>query len=173
MNLYQLTNNFLEVDRLISEYLENGEQELAENLVKANEIIAKEIENKSTGFLYMFRNMDSQIEAIDGEIKRLQDLKKTVKNKEDRLKNMLKDNMETLGTKNIETDLGKISIRKNPGSLVIDDMDLVPATYKEEVVTTTVKVDTNLVKKLIKSGVEIEGCRLEVETSLTIPKAKK
>ena len=52
-------------------------------------------------------------------------------------------------------------------------MDLVPATYKEEVVTTTVKIDTNLVKKLIKSGVEIEGCHLEVGTSLTIPKAKK
>ena len=173
MNLYQLTNNFIEVDRLISEYLENGEQELAENLVKANEIIAQEIENKSTGFLYMFRNMDSQMEAIDGEIKRLQDLKKSVKSKSDRLKNMLKDSMEAIGTKNIETNLGKISIRKNPGSLVIDDIDLVPATYKEEIVTRTVRVDTNLVKKLIKSGVDIEGCRLEVGTSLTIPKAKK
>lgn len=173
MNLYQLTNNFIEIDRLISEYLENGEEELAENLVKANEIIAQEIENKSTGFLYMFRNMDSQIEAIDGEIKRLQDLKKSVKNKEDRLKNMLKDSMEAMGTKKIETDLGKILIRNNPGSLIIDDIDLVPATYKEEIVTTTVKVDTNLVKKLIKSGVEIEGCHLEVGTSLTIPKSKK
>lgn len=173
MNLYQLTNNFIEVDRLISEYLENGEQELAGNLVKANEIIAQEIGNKSTGFLYIFRNMDSQIEAIDGEIKRLQDLKKTVKNKKDRLQEMLKSSMEAIGTKSIETNLGKISIRNNPGSLVIDDMDLVPATYKEEIVTTTVKVDTNLVKKLIKSGVEIEGCRLEAGTSLTIPKAKK
>lgn len=172
-NLYELTNNFVEVDRLISEYLENGEEELAENLVKANQIIAQEIENKSVGFLYMFRNMDSQIDIIDGEIKRLQDLKKSVKNKEDRLKTMLKDSMELLGTTKIETDLGKISIRKNPGSLVVDDMDLVPATYKEEVVTTTVKIDTNLVKKLIKSGVEIEGCHLEVGTSLTIPKAKK
>lgn len=172
-NLYELTNNFIEVDRLISEYLENGEEELAENLVKANQIIAKEIENKSVGFIYMFRNMDSQIDAIDTEIKRLQDLKKSVKNKEDRLKTILKDSMEAMGTKKIDTDLGKISIRNNPGSLIVDDIDLVPTTYKTEVVTTTVKVDTNLVKKLIKSGVEIEGCHLEAGTSLTIPKVKK
>lgn len=172
-NLYELTNNFIEVDRLISEYLENGEEELAENLVKANQIIVKEIENKSVGFIYMFRNMDSQIDAIDAEIKRLQDLKKSVKNKEDRLKTILKDSMEAMGTKKIDTDLGKISIRNNPGSLIVDDIDLVPTTYKTEVVTTTVKVDTNLVKKLIKNGVEIEGCHLEAGTSLTIPKVKK
>ena len=39
MNLYELTSNFIEVDRLISDYLENGEEDLAENLVKANKII--------------------------------------------------------------------------------------------------------------------------------------
>ena len=47
MNLYELTSNFIEVDRLISDYLENGEEDLAENLVKANKIIADEIKNKS------------------------------------------------------------------------------------------------------------------------------
>ena len=70
-NLYELTNNFIEVDRLISEYLENGEEELAENLVKANQIIAKEIENQSVGFKYMFRNMDSQIDAKTFQIESL------------------------------------------------------------------------------------------------------
>ena len=66
-NLYELTNNFVEVDRLISEYLENGEEELAENLVKANQIIRNEIQNKSVGFIHVFRNIDSQIDVIDGE----------------------------------------------------------------------------------------------------------
>ena len=58
-SLYQLTSNFLEVDNLIEEYLQAGEEDLADNLVKANQIIAKEIENKSVGFIYVFRNMDS------------------------------------------------------------------------------------------------------------------
>lgn len=172
-SLYQLTSNFLEVDNLIEEYLQAGEEDLADNLVKANQIIAKEIENKSVGFIYVFRNMDSQVNAIDAEIKRLQELKKQVKAKDDRLKTMLKNSMEALGATKIETDLGKISIRNNPGSLKIDDMDLIPNIYKEEVVTTTVKVDSNLIKKQIKAGIDIEGCHIEAGTSLIVPKAKK
>ena len=81
MNLYQLTENFLEVDRLIDEYTEAGQEDLANNLVEANKIIAQEIQSKSEGFVYMFRNIDSQIDAIDGEIKRLQELKKQKQNK--------------------------------------------------------------------------------------------
>ena len=172
-SLYQLTNNFVEVDNLIDEYLEAGQEDLADNLVKANQIIAKEIENKSTGFIYIFRNMDSQIDVIDAEIKRLQDLKKQVKAKEDRLKTMLKDCMEAIGTTKIETDLGKISIRKSPGSLVIDDETLIPKLYKQEIVTVETKIDKAALKKNIKAGMEIEGCHIEVGTSLTIPKAKK
>ena len=86
---------------------------------------------------------------------------------------MLKDNMEALGVKKMETDLGNFTIRNNPGSLVIDDLESVPDTYKETVVTETVKVDKNTIKKLIKGGTDIEGCHLEVGTSLTIPKTKK
>ena len=67
-SLYQLTSNFLEVDNLIEEYLQAGEEDLADNLVKANQIIAKEIENKSVGFIYVFRNMDSQVYAIDAKL---------------------------------------------------------------------------------------------------------
>lgn len=173
MNLYELTSNFIEVDRLISDYLENGEEDLAENLVKANKIIADEIKNKSNGFVYVFRNIDSQIESIDSEIKRLQELKRQKQNKAENLKKMLKDNMEALGVKKMETDLGNFTIRNNPGSLVIDDLESVPDTYKETVVTETVKVDKNTIKKLIKGGTDIEGCHLEAGTSLTIPKTKK
>lgn len=172
-SLYNLTSNFIEVDNLIDEYLQAGEEDLAANLVKANEIIVKEIGNKSTGFIHIFRNIDSKVDAIDSEIKRLQDLKKQTKKKEENLKEILKNCMETLGTKKLETDLGNISIRNTAGSLVVDDMDLIPKLYKEEVVTTTVKVDSNLIKKQIKAGIEIEGCHIEGGTSLAIPKPKK
>lgn len=173
MNLYELTSNFIEVDRLISDYLENGEEDLAENLAKANQIIAEEIKNKSNGFVYVFRNIDSQIESIDGEIKRLQELKKQKKNKAENLKRMLKDNMEALGVKKMETDLGNFTIRNNPGSLVIDNLENIPNIYKETVITETVKVDKDAIKKLIKDGSEVEGCHLEIGTSLMIPKTQK
>lgn len=170
-NLYELTSNFVEVDRLIDEYLEAGEENLANNLVEANKIIAQEIQNKSEGFVYIFRNIDSQIESIDVEIKRLQELKKQKKNKYENLKKMLKDNMEVLGVKKMETNLGNFTVRNNQGSLIVDDETLVPASYKEEVVT--VKIDKNAIKNAIKEGLEIEGCHVEISTSLIIPKGKK
>lgn len=171
MNLYQLTSNFVEIDRLISEYLENGEEDLAENLVKANEIIAEEIKNKSNGFVYVFRNVDSQIESIDAEIKRLQELKKQKQSKYESLKKMLKDNMELIGTKKLETDLGNISIRNNPGKVNITNETLIPDTYKE--IIETVKVDKKAILKDVKAGMEIDGVAIEYGTSLTVPKTKK
>ncbi|MGM9535035.1 MAG: siphovirus Gp157 family protein [Intestinibacter sp.] len=171
MNLYQLTENFLEVDRLIDEYMEAGQEDLANNLVEANKIIAQEIQNKSNGFVYMFRNIDSQIDAIDGEIKRLQELKKQKQNKYEYLKKSLKDNMEALGVKKLETDLGNFTVRNNPGSLVIDNETIIPDEYKE--VVQTVKIDKKAIKECIKQGNAIEGCHVEISTSLMIPKAKK
>ena len=172
-SLYKLTSNFIEVDNLIEEYLEAGQDDLAENLVKANEIIVREIQNKSVGFIHMFRNIDSKVDAIDGEIKRLQELKKQTKKKEENLKEILKSCMETLGTKKLETDLGNITIRNNPGSLVIDNEELIPKLYKQEIVTVETKIDKAALKKNIKAGIDIEGCHLEVGTSLSIPKTKK
>lgn len=171
MNLYQLTENFLEVDRLIDEYIEAGQEDLANNLVEANKIIAQEIQNKSNGFVYMFRNIDSQIEAIDGEIKRLQELKKQKQNKYEYLKKSLKDNMEALGVKKLETDLGNISIRNNPGKVNVVDERLIPDTYKE--IVETVKVDKKAILKDIKAGMAVGGVAIEYGTSLTVPKAKK
>lgn len=171
MNLYQLTENFLEVDRLIDEYMEAGQEDLANNLVEANKIIAQEIQRKSEGFVYMFRNIDSQIEAIDGEIKRLQELKKQKQNKYEYLKKSLKDNMEALGVKKLETDLGNIGIRNNPGKVNVVDERLIPDTYKE--VVETVKVDKKAILKDIKAGMAVGGVAIEYGTSLTVPKAKK
>ena len=45
--------------------------------------------------------------------------------------------------------------------------------YKQEIVTVETKIDKAALKKNIKAGMEIEGCHIEVGTSLTIPKAKK
>lgn len=172
-SLYQLTSNFMEVDNLIEQYLEGGEEDLAQNLIQANQIIIKEIGNKSTGFIHIFRNIDSKVDAIDLEIKRLQELKKQTKKKKDNLEDILKNCMDQLGTKKLETDLGNITIRKNPGSLIIDNQELIPKLYKEEIVTAETKIDKAALKKHIKEGMEIEGCHVEISTSLVVPKPKK
>ncbi|MCX4252498.1 siphovirus Gp157 family protein, partial [Clostridioides difficile] len=97
--------------------------------------------------------------------------KRVKKNTLDRLKSNIKDCMELLDTKKVETFLGNISIRKSAGSLVIEDEEKIPAIYKT--VEQVVKVDKNTIKDFIKKGHEVEGCRIEYSTTLTTPKVKK
>ncbi|CZS03396.1 siphovirus Gp157 family protein [Clostridioides difficile] len=165
--LYELTTDLLEIEEGLTETTGNE----AEKLEEIKEIIKQEIQNKNTRIVSVIINIDSDINSIDSEIKRLQELKRVKKNTIDRLKSNIKDCMELLGTKKVETILGNISIRKSAGSLVIEDEEKIPAIYKT--VEQVVKVDKNTIKDFIKKGHEVEGCRIEYSTTLTIPKAKK
>ncbi|MBH7473395.1 siphovirus Gp157 family protein, partial [Clostridioides difficile] len=138
--LYELTTDLLEIEEGLTETTGNE----AEKLEEIKEIIKQEIQNKNTRIVSVILNIDSDINSIDSEIKRLQELKKVKKNTLDRLKSNIKDCMELLGTKKVETVLGNISIRKSAGSLVIEDEEKIPAIYKT--VEQVVKVDKNTIK---------------------------
>ncbi|HBG5256261.1 TPA: siphovirus Gp157 family protein, partial [Clostridioides difficile] len=137
--LYELTTDLLEIEEGLTETTGNE----AEKLEEIKEIIKQEIQNKNTRIVSVILNIDSDINSIDSEIKRLQELKKVKKNTLDRLKSNIKDCMELLGTKKVETVLGNISIRKSAGSLVIEDEEKIPAIYKT--VEQVVKVDKNTI----------------------------
>ncbi|WP_114212711.1 siphovirus Gp157 family protein, partial [Clostridioides difficile] len=138
--LYELTTDLLEIEEGLTEITGNE----AEKLEEIKEIIKQEIQNKNTRIVSVIINIDSDINSIDSEIKRLQELKRVKKNTIDRLKSNIKDCMELLGTKKVETILGNISIRKSAGSLVIEDEEKIPAIYKT--VEQVVKVDKNTIK---------------------------
>ncbi|WP_254057684.1 siphovirus Gp157 family protein [Clostridioides difficile] len=142
--LYELTTDLLEIEEGLTEITGNE----AEKLEEIKEIIKQEIQNKNTRIVSVIINIDSDINSIDSEIKRLQELKRVKKNTLDRLKSNIKDCMELLGTKKVETILGNISIRKSAGSLVIEDEEKIPAIYKT--VEQVVKVDKNSIKDFIK-----------------------
>ncbi|MCE0838032.1 siphovirus Gp157 family protein, partial [Clostridioides difficile] len=137
--LYELTTDLLEIEEGLTETTGNE----AEKLEEIKEIIKQEIQNKNTRIVSVILNIDSDINSIDSEIKRLQELKRVKKNTLDRLKSNIKDCMELLGTKKVETVLGNISIRKSAGSLVIEDEEKIPAIYKT--VEQVVKVDKNTI----------------------------
>ncbi|EQJ40955.1 siphovirus Gp157 family protein, partial [Clostridioides difficile] len=124
--LYELTTDLLEIEEGLTETTGNE----AEKLEEIKEIIKQEIQNKNTRIVSVILNIDSDINSIDSEIKRLQELKRAKKNTLDKLKSNIKDCMELLETKKVETILGNISIRKSAGSLVIEDEEKIPAIYK-------------------------------------------
>lgn len=104
---------------------------------------------------------------MKNEEKRIAENRKVLENKLDRFKTYVKENMQRLEIQKLESELGTLSIAKNPASVEILDESLIPDDYKKEKVTIT--VDKTAIKNDLKAGKNIQGVRLvEDKTTLKI-----
>ena len=157
MNLYELSSDLIALNDI----------ESVEDLETIREIIKQEIQNKSTGIVAVVRNLESNIAAIDIEIKRLQELKRLKQNNITRLKEYTKECMNIQGIKKLETSLGNISIRKTPASVKILDETKIPLEYLN--VKQVTSIDKKTLLDDLKDGLILEGiAELSQGTSLTI-----
>ena len=157
ISLYEMTNDLIELmDTEINE-------EVKAEIIEA---IKLQIETKAENIIAVIRNYESRIEAIKTEEKRLNEYRKSQENQLNRLKEYTTTCMEMLDHKKLDTNLGRISLRKKPSSLNIVDEDLIPSEYKE--IIQTIKIDKAQIKKDLKDK-KIEGVELvEGENSLQI-----
>lgn len=148
LSLYNITNKFAELmdkaqdgDLTEEEYNELGEE------------LAIELQNKSANIIGYIKNSESLLDAIKTEEKRLADMRKMGEAKLDKFKCYVKENMAKLDLKEIPTELGKLSISKNPMSVEIENEDEIPSEFKQEIVT--IKIDKTAIKKHFKETGEI------------------
>ena len=145
LKLYEITNGFMDLNEK-EELSEEERQEIGMQLADA-------LQRKSNNIIAYYQDQNTLLNAIDEEIKRLQEYKKITKNKIDRYKEYVKSNMDLLGLEKISTDLGVISIAKSPISVEILDEQQIPDEYKE--VVTTIKVDKKKIADNFKETGEI------------------
>ena len=145
LKLYGITNGFMELNEK-EDLTEEERQEMGMQLVDA-------LQTKSNNIIAYYQDQNTLLNAIDEEIKRLQEYKKITKNKIDRYKEYVKTNMDLLGIEKIQTALGVISIAKSPISVEILDEQQIPDEYKE--VVTTIKVDKKKIADNFKETGEI------------------
>lgn len=163
LSLYNITNKFVE----IMDKAQEGEL-TEEEYNQLGEELALELQNKGSGIIGYTQNEEALIDAVDFQIKRLQEFKKAKQNNLDKFKQYVKDNMERLGITKLETELGVLSIAKNPMSVEVENEDEVPSEFKLEVVTT--KIDKTAIKNHFKeTGEIVAGTRIiDNKTSLRI-----
>lgn len=163
LSLYNITDRFVEIMDKVQEGEITEEQynELGQELAIA-------LQNKSIGIIGYVQNEEALIDAVDVQIKRLQDLKKQKTNNLDKFKQYVKENMEKLGITKLETEIGKMSIAKNPLSIEIENEDEIPSEFKQEVMT--VKIDKTAIKNYFKeTGEIVPGTRIiSDKTSLRV-----
>ena len=77
----------------------------------------------------MLRNLGADEDALDAEIKRLQDKKRSAANNRERLREYLKKSMCDAGILRIKAPAFVLSIGDGPESVEIDDEDQIPGEF--------------------------------------------
>ena len=148
LSLYNITNGFVE----LMDKAESGEL-TEEEYNRLGEELAIELQKKSGNIIAYVKNGECFIDAVKTEEKRLADMRKAAEIKLTKFKEYVKENMEKLKIKKIETELGVLSIAQSPVSVEIINEDEVPSEFKQEIVT--VKIDKKAISDNFKETGEI------------------
>lgn len=160
LSLYTITNAF--------PALMEQEEMTDEEKIKVEEELTTLLNEKSQSIIGYVKNIELTIEAMKTEEKRISDNRKTLENRITKFKEYVKDCMEKGGFSKIETELGQLSIAKNPMSVEIENEDEIPSEFKQEIVTT--KIDKTAIKNHFKeTGEIVDGVKIiDNKTSLRI-----
>lgn len=155
--LYEITGDYIA--------MQNEDIE-PEQLAECLESIQDAIEEKGGNIVSLIHNWQSDVDGINAQIKRLQDMKKGVVSRQEKLREYLRYNMVESGITKIKHPLFNISIRKAAQKVEVIDADALADEFINVKVET--KPDLNAIQKALKEG-DVEGARLIDGTpSLTI-----
>ena len=129
------------------------------------ELIATEIKEKAQNIVMLIKNKEADIEAIDNEIKRLQQLKKRHIAQLENVKEYTIYNLNKMEQNSVNTTLGQIRISTST-SVLIENIEQLPSKFLT--VKQTLVPDKTAIKKAIKEGNEVPGAKVITNYSLQI-----
>ncbi len=160
-SIYQIKSEY----QLLINQVIDADGELTSELETALTINKEQLQSKAVDYSYVIKQLDSDCEQIDAELKRLQQLKKVRTNLAERLKNTISDAMNLYEVEKIETPLIKLSFR-NSESVEITNESQLDACF---IVTKTVtSPDKKAIKDAIKGGVLVCGATISYNKNLQI-----
>lgn len=175
--LFEISNEFAALFDNYEELMETTEEEDKADIEQAwfdtLTGIEGEFELKAESVAQYIKNLSSEAEAIKAEEKALAARRKAKENSVARMKDYLKNCMDAMNLKKIETAKTKISIRNNAASLKIDDeqafIQMLESTGRSELIKYAApELKKTDIKNLIKSGEEFAGASLVASESLII-----
>lgn len=156
--LYELTGEFL----TFSDYAESQDMtpEMVEVWNEALSNLADDIEDKIENYGKVIRNLESDIEALKAEEKRLHERRTTLENRVKSMKSAIRDAMKITDKPKIKGELFSFTIRKNPPSLVLEEsyLENIPEEY---LIPQEPIIDKEKIKEILKSDDQKAKERLE------------
>lgn len=159
MNLYEITNEQVELNNLLEESM----GELTPELEAALELNRENFHTKAEGYVKAIKNYKADADSIAEEIKKLQAKKKTCENAIERMKTALCGAMQIFDMPKVQLGLFKVSLTNSESVNIIDE-EAIPMEFKK----VRYEISKTELKKAINEGVEIEGAEIRKNTSITI-----
>ena len=163
MSIYTLN----EIDAMIynvQQLIQDGaDQEQIEMLLDAKSMLEMERGTKLEGYAMVVKNLESDVNGIDSEIKRLTERKRFMQNNISNLRQRMTETLKTVEGNRLETNRFMLSFRKST-AVQIEDETLIPPQF---IKTETKVVKTDLAK-VLKEGAQIPGASLVENQSLQI-----
>lgn len=159
MNLFNIQQQYLSLAHQLSE----GEvtPELEQELI----INQEQLQEKAVNYGYVIKQLGHEVNAVDIEIKRLQDIKKRNEKAIERMETAISNAMQLYGIDKVESSFLKLSFRKSESVEVINEAQLSP----EFTTTKTTKTPNKVaIKDALKRGEVVEGAVLNTNFNLQI-----
>ncbi len=159
-SLIQITNEFLELDRLL---IESG-GELNEEIENALALNQKDLQVKIDKYKLYMDHLKQRAEYFkDLEIES-RDARKVFENSSDKLKDRIKYMMNTLNVNEIDGETFRFKLIEGKDKVVINDQTTIPQDYFIPVTSFT--LDKEKLLQDLQSGLKIEGVDIEVIKTL-------
>ena len=147
----------------IQQLIEDGaDQEQIEVLLNAQDILEMERGSKLESYAMVVKNLESNVNGIELEIKRLTERKRFMQNNINRLKEYMMETLSTVEGNRMKTEKFTFSFRKS-SSVEITNENLVPSEF----IKIEKKIDKAQIKNLLKQH-ELEFARLVESKNLQI-----
>ncbi len=124
-----------------------------------------ELQEKGENCIKYLDSVQDKIDAAKANKKKLDAYIKALENRKKRVEKACIYALDTLQVKSIMTGWGEMKVKKNPPSVVIDDLTQIPTQYQRQKIQ--VDIDKVAIKAAIKAGEEVPGAHLEQGVSLS------
>ena len=158
--LYDISQRYMAVESLLDD-----ESVPQEDINAALSEIKDELQVKGENIIAYLQKMQDIEEQAKRRKKEIDNYIKGIANKKKRLEKACLYALDNMQVKSILTSKGEIKAKKNPPSVVIDDLTQIPTQYQRQKIQ--VDIDKVAIKAAIKAGEEVPGAHLEQCTSLS------
>ena len=159
MGIYKVGSAFESVVNMHA----NGD--LTDEQLKEALVALEESKVEKCGNAICYLNMLKHgIEDMKAEEKRIATMRKSLEGRAKNLESAFAYVLKNMGDKEVITKYGVMKVRKNPPSVVIDDLSKVPTKFQHQKIEVT--LDKVAIKNAIKAGEEVAGCHIEQSEKL-------